>query len=294
MNPKVSIGIAFKNPRQYFLLALKSVFAQTFTDWELILIDDGSTDDSLSLAKSLDDPRVRVYTDGESRGLNIRLNQLISLARAPYFFRMDADDIMHSERLEKQYKALLENDENTVIGTSAYSINQDSQIVGLRQAPEHQELGFAARYSFIHPTVAASTDWFRHNLYSTNLLYHRCQDAELWCRTTASTKFINLPEPLLYYRENGVFSFSNYLTAKLVALILIQDQFRHPTYHYIYLFISEICKILLFFIADLLNFNDILVKRRSHTIQSDSLRLASQALDEIFQQDLPLVEVCCK
>ena len=104
-------------PGKYFELALKSVFSQTFTDWELILVDDGSSDDSLALARSLKDPRVRVYSDGLTKRLNARLNELVSLARAPYFFRMDADDIMHPERLERQYAELVRSDSNTVIGT---------------------------------------------------------------------------------------------------------------------------------------------------------------------------------
>ena len=162
-HPQLSIGISFKNPGRYFELALQSIFAQTFADWELILIDDGSTDDSLTLAKQLNDRRVRVYCDGESRGLNGRLNQLVKLANAPYFLRMDADDIMHPQRLEKQYQQLIQHDENTVIGSAAYSINAQSQVVGLRSTHMQQRSGFKARHSFIHPTVAASTEWFRQN-----------------------------------------------------------------------------------------------------------------------------------
>ena len=64
MTPRVTVGIAFRNPGRYFEPALKSVLLQTFTDWELILVDDGSSDESLTLARSLKDPRVRVYSDG--------------------------------------------------------------------------------------------------------------------------------------------------------------------------------------------------------------------------------------
>ena len=89
MKTQLTIGISFKDPGEYFQLALQSIFAQTFSNWELILIDDGSTDCSLTLAKSIKDERVRVYSDGESRGLNVRLNQMIQLAKTPYFFRID-------------------------------------------------------------------------------------------------------------------------------------------------------------------------------------------------------------
>jgi glycosyltransferase involved in cell wall biosynthesis len=161
MNPKVTVGISFKNPGGYFELAVKSVFAQTFTEWELILIDDGSNDNSLEFAKNINDRRVRVYSDGESKGLNIRLNQMVQLATTPYFFRMDADDIMHHQRLEKQYQVLSQYDDSqaVVIGSAAYSIDDTSSVVGLRHAKLSQHTNFNARHSFIHPTVAAKTAW---------------------------------------------------------------------------------------------------------------------------------------
>ena len=97
--PDVTIGISFKNPVQYFTLALQSVFAQTFTTWELLLMDDGSSDGSTELVQSLRDPRVQVLSDGASRSLSVRLNELVGLAKGRYFVRMDADDAMHPDRL---------------------------------------------------------------------------------------------------------------------------------------------------------------------------------------------------
>ena len=201
-SPKVTVGIAFYNPGKYFELAIRSVFAQTFTDWELILLDDGSSDDSLALARSLRDPRVRVYSDGLHKRLNARLNELVSLTRAPYFFRMDADDVMHPERIERQYEELVRRGHDTVIGTNAYSIDAESNIVGLRYRRPATDSPLVA--SFIHPTVAAATAWFRRNPYSESFVYHRSQDIELWGRTACVSTFVNLSEPLLYYREAGV------------------------------------------------------------------------------------------
>ena len=101
MKPVITVGISYRNPGPYFRLALQSVFAQTFEDWELILLDDGSTDGSADMAHSIRDSRVRSLSDGHSRGLNARLNELTSLAQAPYFARMDADDVLHPERLKE-------------------------------------------------------------------------------------------------------------------------------------------------------------------------------------------------
>src|SRR5438309_10301144 len=89
----VSIGIPFLNARRFLADAVRSVFAQTCDDWELLLVDDGSTDGSLDVVRSIDDPRVRVISDGTNRGLCARLNQIASLARGKYLARMDADDL---------------------------------------------------------------------------------------------------------------------------------------------------------------------------------------------------------
>ena len=286
IEPQITIGISFKNPGNYFNLALKSIFAQTFTDWELILMDDGSSDDSLTIAKSLKDPRVRIYSDGESRGLNIRLNQLVQLAKAPYFFRMDADDVMHPQRLEKQYQALLQHDENTVIGTAAYSIDADSQVVGLRPICTQQKLGFAARHSFIHPTVAAPTEWFRRYPYSEDFIFQRSQDAELWCRTTDYTKFINLSEPLLYYRESGTFSFKNYMGTSLGLIHMIYIYNSDRCFSFLYFFLLQLIKLSIAGVTECFKVSNLLVTMRYQALHSSELQIAIKALSIVKQQSL--------
>lgn len=251
-------------------------------------MDDGSSDDSLTIAKSFQDSRIRVYCDGESRGLNIRLNQLVQLAKAPYFLRMDADDIMHHQRLEKQYQQLIQHDENTVIGSAAYSIDVNSQIVGLRPICTRQKSGFAARHSFIHPTVAAPTKWFRCHPYSENFVFQRSQDAELWCRTSACTKFINLPEPLLYYRESGNFSFKNYMGTSLGLLHLIHSHFAEYRYRFLYLFLRELAKLSIVCIVDCFKLSDLLVAMRYRSLSASAMQSANTGLTIVKQQPLPL------
>ena len=177
--PDVTIGISFKNPGQYFTLALQSVFAQTFTTWELLLMDDGSSDGSTELVQSLRDPRVQVLSDGASRSLSVRLNELVGLAKGRYFVRMDADDAMHPDRLQRQVETLEKENRSTVVGSAAYSIDRDSTVIGYRPAAPRQRLGFSARHSFHHPTVAGPISWFRQNPYSECPVYNRAEDAEI-------------------------------------------------------------------------------------------------------------------
>ena len=105
----ISIGIPIYNASNYLEDAIKSVLAQSFTDFELILIDDGSTDNSLEIAKSFTDSRIKVISDGENRKLPYRLNQIIQLAKHGYIARMDADDLMDCDRLKIQFEVKTQN-----------------------------------------------------------------------------------------------------------------------------------------------------------------------------------------
>ena len=289
MKPKISIGVPFRDPGVYFELALKSVFAQTFTDWELILLDDGSKDNSLGLAQSLRDPRVRVYSDGQNLGLSARLNQMIQLAEAPYFARMDADDIMHPNRLERQYQVLIQQNADTVLGTAAYSLDAESRVIGFRSSRLKQRLGFEARLSFIHPTVMASTHWFRKNPYSEKLVYRKAQDAELWCRTSPTTRFINLPEPLLYYREAYPFSPHQYMATAIGLLNLMLDMSEmNNGLRFASLLTKEMSKLWVALVLARLGAAEWLVARRYRRLDSDALRSANEALAIVRQERLPL------
>lgn len=200
----VTVGLPFRNDARTLELAIKSVFAQTLTDWELLLIDDGSTDGSLEIAQSVGDARVSVVSDGTNRGLATRLNQIAQRARGIYLARLDGDDAMHPRRLEMQIAALAEGGTD-VVASQAYVIDATNEVYGLHSTEPF--IGKAADFLrnglFIHPTIIARTEWFRRNPYDER--YFRAQDKELWCRTRRTTTFLKLQAPLLYYREAGNF-----------------------------------------------------------------------------------------
>ena len=200
-NPLVTIGIPFYNNKGTLLDAVKSVFAQTFTDWELILLDDGSTDRSLQIAKSIDDPRVRVFSDGENKKLPARLNQIIEMARGKYIARMDADDLCSPKRFEKQVKLLEKNQSLDVLGTGMVYLGENDVPLGHWLAPpEHADICKEPYRTFrlSHGTIIAKKSWLQKNRYgeSTPL----AQDFNLWLRTYKHSKFGNVPEALYYYR----------------------------------------------------------------------------------------------
>lgn len=199
---RVSVGIPFHNAERTLADAIRSVFAQSMDDWELILLDDGSTDGSLDIARSVDDPRVRVISDGENLGLQSRLNQMANLARSRYLARMDADDIMHPDRLETQARCLDEQPELDVVGCGVYTIDGERRPTGVRALhPLDTRPRSVPRHGLmIHPSVMGRTEWFRRNPYNES--FRRAEDYELWCRTCATSRFAKVSRPLLYYRED--------------------------------------------------------------------------------------------
>ena len=121
--PLVAVGIPFRNAEKTLEDAIRSVFAQTVQEWELFLVDDGSTDRSLEIAHAVRDPRVNVVSDGCKRTLAPRLNQISWLASAPLLARMDADDLMHPARLERQVAYLEKKPEVDVVGSAVVSVD---------------------------------------------------------------------------------------------------------------------------------------------------------------------------
>lgn len=201
-NIRVSIGLPVYNAGKYLDFCLKSILNQTYQNWELIVINDGSTDNSLPIIQKLNDSRIRVVDDGKNIGLSARLNQSIDLSSGDLYCRMDADDIMHPDRLAIQVN-LLKSSTYDVIGTNAYVIDSENTIIGQRKGNDFLDksvVGIFKHGGFIHPSIMGRIDWFRENPY--DILANRCEDIELWIRTIEKSSFYNYETPLLFYRED--------------------------------------------------------------------------------------------
>ncbi|MGI9103755.1 MAG: glycosyltransferase family 2 protein [Terriglobales bacterium] len=213
--PLVTIGLPVFSPGPFLRGALQSIFAQTFTDWELIVVDDGSTDFSWQMVQHLSDPRVRAFRDGHHRGLAARLNQIIGLARAPFIARMDADDLCHPERIERQLAHLQAHSEIDTLSTGLAVLDRQGAVSGWRVAPpDHESIcrnplrGFA----MVHASMLSRADWARRHPYREG--NRRCEDWELLMQAHRDSRFANLPDCLYFYREYDSFSFVNYARSK--------------------------------------------------------------------------------
>ncbi|HEY3265344.1 MAG TPA: glycosyltransferase [Armatimonadota bacterium] len=201
---RVTIGVPFYNNARTLADCVRSVMAQTYDDWELILVDDGSSDGSAEMAASIRDPRIRTLTDGSNRGLSHRLNQLAAIAEGEYLTRMDADDLMHPERIARQVEWLDRRPEIDLVDCGAYSLDFNNDVHGIRGMDDldARPASILAHNFLFHPCVMGRAEWFRRNPYNEDL--RRAEDLDLWCRTFNTTRFGRIHEPLLFYREDAI------------------------------------------------------------------------------------------
>ena len=204
LQPLVTIGLSIYNGETTLSSAVKSIIAQTYQEWELVLIDDGSRDASLKIARTFTDQRIVVVSDGGSKGLASRLNLAVKMARGKYFCRMDQDDIAFPNRLEKQVEFLEEHFDVDLVASSVVVFRNNGSLSGVLQVPEsHQEIcrnPWSGLY-FPHPTWMGKTAWFIAHPYSPEadgaedqlLLYSSCRES----------RFSGISEVLLGYREDG-------------------------------------------------------------------------------------------
>jgi glycosyltransferase involved in cell wall biosynthesis len=198
--PLVTVGLPFFNEAAHLEEAIRSVLVQTTTDFELLLVDDGSTDGSVAIARSFSDPRITFITDGRRRGLPARLNEIVARARAPLVARMDADDVMHPTRLSREMAVLATEPSCDVVGTWAVLVDGADHPFGVVEgAPNPPTRATALLQGVLpHATVVCRRSWLLANPYDETLT--RAEDRDLWCRTVTTTRFAVIPECLYVIR----------------------------------------------------------------------------------------------
>jgi len=202
--PVISVLLSVFNNEQYIHESICSVLCQTFGDFELIIIDDASTDRTPEILASFDDPRIRIHKNSSNLGLTRSLNIGLELCKGKYIARVDSDDISHPDRFARQVD-FFENHPNIgVLGTNYERITSDGTHTGMvcthRSDWElvHWLLNFENPIS--HPTVCMRTNLIKQvGGYDEDFRF--TQDYDLWGRLAKITFMANLPETLLYYRS---------------------------------------------------------------------------------------------
>jgi glycosyltransferase involved in cell wall biosynthesis len=208
--------------------AICSIQAQTFQDWELIVIDDGSCDRTLAVATTFDDPRIRLVKGGENLGLPARLNEAVALSRGRYFARMDGDDISYPARLEQQLAYLRQNPEVDLLGGAISIFDGKGELIGIRAARlTHEDLcgTWWRHHTLAHVTWMGPIEWFRKNPYCPNAL--TTQDRELLMRTQRHSRFAAIPDILVGVREPTISLKKIIPTRWTFVEVILREEIQH-------------------------------------------------------------------
>lgn len=201
--PRISVILPAYNAKQYIEQAVESILNQTFTDFELIILNDGSTDNTPEIIKHYADADKRVvFVDNTvNRGLIAVLNQGLDMARGEFIARMDADDISLPQRFEKQVAYLETHPDVGVLGTLIQGFGK-FDLPGI-QIPVVTALDLLKDAYVAHPSVMLRKSLVDKYNLRYNPEYKHCEDLELWSRMIFLTKIHNIMEVLLMYRITG-------------------------------------------------------------------------------------------
>ncbi|MBA7493329.1 hypothetical protein ES702_03887 [subsurface metagenome] len=292
--PLVSVGIPFLNCEDSLLDSVRSIFAQTYTNWELILVDDGSTDSSPDIARSIDDPRVRFLPpDGRNRRLPARLNQITQTARGEFIARMDADDLCHQERFAKQVQFLRTHPKVDIVGTSSCSLDKQGRpakklVVGETHEEIFKGLFKGGGVSIIHPSIIGKARWFRRWPYDENNI--RCEDYELWVRSRKDSLYANIPEILSFTNVFLSFSLTKYAGGKHSGALEIWKYApaEFSRLSAIYKMAKQYLQVGVYAGAKLLGLHSKLISRRYRPMSPQEHAEISAAIDVIRKTKVPM------
>ena len=202
--PEVTVLMPVFNGARYLRVAIESILQQTFTDFEFLVIDDGSTDNSPEIVSSYNDARIRLVRRGKNIGLIATLNEGLELARGDLVARMDADDISYPDRLEKQLAVMRENPRLVLLGSDVDIIDENGTLISYEPKPvgdKGLKLILSVICAIAHPTVIFRKEpVLKVGGYAE--AFHYAEDYDLWTRLTQEGEFCNLPFSLLKYRIN--------------------------------------------------------------------------------------------
>ena len=203
--PTVSIILPVYNTSKYLRECIDSILSQTFTDFELIIINDGSIDDSESVIKSYTDARIRFFNNESNKGLIYTLNRGIIEAKGEYITRMDGDDICDLDRLRTQIDFLNRNPNVSITASCVELIDADGKPIG-NWEDDVQAISYAQIKKHLiktnciaHPAVTGKAEVFKKFKYDET--QHRSEDYDLWLRIIHAGLIIEkTKEPLLKHR----------------------------------------------------------------------------------------------
>lgn len=206
---KISVLMSVYNSENFLKESLDSILNQTYPDFEFIIVNDASTDSSLEIIKSYEDPRIKIIDSDKNMGLTYNLNRALSVARGEFIARMDADDVAHRDRFKEQVIFMEQNRSVGVCGTSGEAIDElGNYLFDINLPVEDKKIKslFLIGNEIIHSSVMIRHSILKKHGVTYDETFLSCQDYRLWVELMDKTTFYNLPKKLVKYREvaNGI------------------------------------------------------------------------------------------
>jgi glycosyltransferase involved in cell wall biosynthesis len=207
--PRVTLGIAAFNGERYLAEAIESCLGQDYADFELLIVDDASTDSTPAvIARYAADPRVRVVTHPENRGIAAAYNSIVEHARGELIARLGHDDIALPDRLRRQVAVFDAHPDTGVAHGDAITIDASGKVVGEWRSGEFDEAGLVATLVRRHNYLVDPTTMIHRRVYEAvgryDAAYPMCNDFDLWLRAAPRFRFRHCgPGPLIRYRRHG-------------------------------------------------------------------------------------------
>lgn len=203
--PRVSVLMAVYNGGDALSVSLQSMVDQMFTDWEMVVVDDASTDETCAVVEEFvrRDARFRLITNAKNKGQTACLNQGLGECRGEWVARQDADDISHPRRLAAQVEYVEKHPETMLLGTQGVLIDEGGRRIGLLDVPcEATDIAWCA--PFLNPFLHTSVMFRRVAVLAAggyDESFRIAQDYELWMRLRDQGPMANLAERLVSYRH---------------------------------------------------------------------------------------------
>jgi len=210
--PLVSVMMAAYNAEKFIRKSIESILDQTYQNWELIILNDGSIDGTRAIVKQFFDPRIKYFENEQNMGLVYTRNRMITLAAGEYLAVLDSDDVAYSDRLEKEVLFLNKNPLHGLVGSSIEMIDAKGNLTGETWNLPAKSKDIAT-ILFFHNNFAHSTVMFRRSVLP-NPVYREgfapSEDFDLWVRLSQISRVYNFKKSLVAYRKHdNNTSFSN-------------------------------------------------------------------------------------
>lgn len=223
--PTISIIMPAYNAGKYLRACLDSILSQDYTSYEVVILNDGSTDNTLEVAElyAKHDARIQVYSNSTNKGISYTLNKAIGLARGKYICRMDADDVMTPSRLQSQIKFLQDNSDHILVGGQVSLVDAEGNFSAIKNFPLDHNSIYPLLYTAM--PVQHGTLMINRGLLPKDFVWYEdgmntAEEVELLFKLLNYGKFANLNEVMIEYRQHDT-SLTHTITKEVFRLTYI-------------------------------------------------------------------------